>query len=214
VAAQVRLHVKFLSPPAPFQHSPINRYTSAMDSVRFGRALGFGARSAAKALLSAADAAAAPNPSVPTPSAARPASPQPSAARPSAPPPAAASPAQPAPAPRPIVEEAVRAAGQAQARARQATAGVAAGSKQFGRSVWRPFVKLSGVLWLELTGSFFAIIAFFTGQSLWVHRADVHLNPLNPTAHQHFYVYLFVTLMFSWFAITSFLKARRRGRAS
>jgi len=108
----------------------------------------------------------------------------------------------------------VRTAAQAQARARQATAGVAAGSKQFGRSVWRPFVKLSGVLWLEITGSFFALIAFFTGQSLWVHRADVHATPLNPTAHQHFIVYLVVTIMFSWFAVTSFLKARRRSRSS
>jgi hypothetical protein len=197
-----------------------NRYTSAMDSVRFGRALGFGARSAAKALITAVDAATAPNPNAPTPSAGspRPAEQPPqqqrsanSTASASAQPPRAP---QPTPTSRPIVENAARAAAQAQAHARQASKGVAAGSKQFGKSVWRPFVKLSGVLWLEITGSFFALIAFFTGESLWVHRADVHANPLNPTAHEHFLVYLVVTVMFSWFAVSSFLRARRRSRSS
>jgi hypothetical protein len=38
-----------------------------MDRVRFGRALGTGAREAAKALLKAADAATAPNPTPPAP---------------------------------------------------------------------------------------------------------------------------------------------------
>jgi len=201
-----------------------------MDSVRFGRALGFGARSAAKALITAVDAATAPNPNAPAQGATppRPAQPHPAQPQPAQPQPAHQRPAsstppnpvqppkppQPAPAQRPIVENAARAAAQAHAQARQATKGVAAGSKQFGRSVWRPFVKLSGVLWLEITGSFFALIAFFTGESLWVHRADVHPNPLNPTPHQHFLVYLIVTVMFSWFAVSSFLRARRRSRSS
>src|SRR5271168_4121349 len=38
-----------------------------MDSVRFGRALGVGARAAAKTLVTAVDAATAPNPSAPAP---------------------------------------------------------------------------------------------------------------------------------------------------
>ncbi len=40
-------------------------YTEGMDRERFGRALGTGAREAAKALMSAADAAAAPDPKTP-----------------------------------------------------------------------------------------------------------------------------------------------------
>src|SRR5258708_4012844 len=40
-----------------------NGYTLGMDSVRFGRVLGIGARLAAKTMVSAVDAATAPNPS-------------------------------------------------------------------------------------------------------------------------------------------------------
>jgi hypothetical protein len=47
----------------PLRHIADSRYTSRMDRVRFGRALGTGARAAAKSLISAAEAAAAPNPS-------------------------------------------------------------------------------------------------------------------------------------------------------
>ena len=41
----------------------LNGYTSGMDSVRFGRTLGIGARLAAKTLVTAVDAATSPNPS-------------------------------------------------------------------------------------------------------------------------------------------------------
>jgi len=40
----------------------LRRYTCGMDRVRFGRALGYGARHAAKAVASAVDAATTPNP--------------------------------------------------------------------------------------------------------------------------------------------------------
>jgi hypothetical protein len=50
----------------PLRHIADSRYTSRMDRVRFGRAIGTGARAAARSMLSAAEAAAAPNPSAPT----------------------------------------------------------------------------------------------------------------------------------------------------
>jgi hypothetical protein len=173
-----------------------------MDSVRFGRALGFGARSAAKALITAVDAASSPNPSTPPQPAARP-TPQGATVQPAAP----SRPVQAA------ARTAARATVQVQKNVQQTRAGVAQGGKRFGTSVWRPFVKLSGVLWLEMTGSFFALFALFAAQSTWTHRADLHQTALNHTAHQHFLVSCGATLVFIYFSVTSFLKARRRSRA-
>ncbi|HWZ51762.1 MAG TPA: hypothetical protein VNW54_09885 [Granulicella sp.] len=182
-----------------------------MDSVRFGRALGFGARSAAKALVTAVDAASTPNPSPsrsqrPAPKS----SPSPAATAPN---PASPRPIPTPPASRPL-ETAACTATRAAAQVQQTRAGVVRGGKRFGTSVWRPLVKLSGVLWLELTGSFFALFALFAGQSTWTHRADLHQTALNHTAHQHLLVSGGVTLLFTYFSVSSFLKARRRGRAS
>ena len=46
-----------------FHRAGAGGYTSSMDRVRFGRALGFGARQAVKTLVTAVDAATAANPS-------------------------------------------------------------------------------------------------------------------------------------------------------
>ncbi len=170
-----------------------------MDSVRFGRALGMGARSAARALVAAADAAAAPNPS-----ASQTTSPN-----------AAANQAG-APSVHPAVQTAVQSAAKATARAtvqtRQTRAKVARGSKRFGEAAWGPLAKLSGILWLEMTGAFFGIFALFGADSLWRHRADLHETMLNHTAHQHLLVYAAMTVLFTYFTVTSFLRARRKGR--
>ena len=39
--------------------------------------------------------------------------------------------------------------------------GLKEGSKRFSEAVGKPFVKLSGVLWLEFTGVFFGIFALW-----------------------------------------------------
>src|SRR5580704_10098915 len=109
----------------------------SMDSVRFGRALGIGARAAAKTLVTAVDAATAPNPSVPAKTPA-------GAGAPSTEGKAADTGAR-------MGQQAARTASQV----RQTSEGLKRGSKRFGEAVWGPFVKLSGVLWLELTGVFF-----------------------------------------------------------
>src|ERR1700712_1064106 len=101
-----------------------NSYTFFMDSVRFGKALGFGARQAAKALLTAADAATSPNPSTV---------------------PAQAQEARSAPKPR-VAEALSQKAARTTAQVRQTKAGLARGSKRFGEAAWGPFVKVSGVL--------------------------------------------------------------------
>jgi hypothetical protein len=179
-----------------------NRYTSSMDSVRFGRALGFGARHAAKAIAGAVDAATAPNP---TPVR------KPASQHPTAPPAPPASSAQPASDP---IAQAARTAAhvtvQAQARARETSRNVARGSKRFGDSVWTPLKRLSGVLWLEITGSFFGIFALFAGQAAWTHRADLHSTPINHDDHLHFLAFVAMAAVFAYFCISSFVRAYRK----
>jgi hypothetical protein len=179
-----------------------------MDSVRFGRALGFGARSAARALAGAVDAATAPNP---TPVKRSPPPAQPAASR--QPPTAAPSPAPAAPPHDPVASAARTAARvtvQAQVRARETSKGLARGSKRFGDSVWSPIKRLSGVLWLEMTGAFFGIFALFAGQATWTHRADLRATPVNHEAHIHALAFVAMAAVFGYFCISSFVRAYRR----
>jgi hypothetical protein len=165
-----------------------------MDTVRFGRALGFGARSAARALSSAVDAATAPGPTSnpqKTQTASRPAPPQ---SRPVA----------------AAIHTAARATAHATVQARQTRKGLARGGKRFGEAVWGPFVKLSGVLWLEVTGSFFGIFALFAGHAAWAHRSDIRTTPANHDARLHLLLFVAMTLLFGYFCITSFARAYRR----
>ena len=158
-----------------------------MDSVRFGRALGVGARAAAKTLVTAVDAAAAPNPS--------PASKQKRAGK------AAASGER-------LGQQVARSATQAV----ETTQGLKRGGRRFGQAVWKPFVKLSGVLWLELTGVFFGIFALFAVGGAWKMRAAMHETASNGLAHERFEWAVVMAVVFTYFCATSFMKARRRGR--
>src|SRR5690242_14654780 len=137
-----------------------------MDSVRFGRALGVGARAAAKTLVTAVDAATAPNPS-----AAKTTPAQAAATPKAAPQPAARTTPRPA---SPSSNSAARQAGAARAaQARQTGQGLVRGSRLFAHAVWKPFVKLSGVLGLELAGVFFGLFAFFAAGWAWKSRAAI-----------------------------------------
>jgi hypothetical protein len=170
-----------------------------MDSVRFGRALGVGARAAAKTLVTAVDAATAPNPSAKgTPSAQRSAPPQ-GPARVEQPPQATSA---------RVAEQAAKTATQA----RQTGQGLVRGSKRFGEAVWSPFVKLSGVLGLELAGVFFGLFAFFGAGWAWKLHGNLHETATNHDAHARFLVCVVMTVVFGYFLVSSFVKANRRGR--
>ena len=147
-----------------------------MDRVRFGRALGVGARQAAKTLMSAAEAAAAPDPNAGKK-------------------PAAAAPVVMRPVARVVADPKV----------------VKVQAKTLGKSVWGPFAKFSGVLWLEVTGLFFAIFAAIAGVQVWKWRAAVHL-PTGSADARRFYVYAAVFMVFGYFALSSFVRASRRSR--
>lgn len=176
-----------------------------MDSVRFGRALGVGARAAAKTLVTAVDAATAPNPSAakttPTRAAASPKSTSHPAAE-----------AMPRPASSSSNTAARQAAAARAAQARQTGQGLVRGSRLFAHAVWKPFVKLSGVLGLELAGVFFGLFALFAGGWAWKSRAAIHETATNHDAHTQFLVCTAMAAVFAYFLVSSFARARRRSR--
>jgi len=163
-----------------------------MDKVRLGRALGFGARAAAKTLTQVADAAMSPNPSVAAKSNAT--------ARPAQ----TATPAQPASSSRPSAGNVVAATGR------------------MGRAVLEPVKRHSRELWLQITGSFFALLACSMAGGMWALRAAVrsafqqaHTNHAALWSQDllKFYLAAAAFLMFAYFAVSNFIRASRSSSA-
>ncbi|HEY0758256.1 MAG TPA: hypothetical protein VGD59_03265 [Acidisarcina sp.] len=92
--------------------------------------------------------------------------------------------------------------------AAQKTRAVGHASRRFGQAVWGPFAHVSGVLWLEVTGLFFGIFALFFAQSVYRLRHDY----ASGQGHGRFLLYSAAALLFFYFAGTSFVRARRKGR--
>ncbi|HVG26198.1 MAG TPA: hypothetical protein VM865_01235 [Acidobacteriaceae bacterium] len=155
-----------------------------MDRVRFGRALGYGARHAAKTLLQAADAAAAPG-SAGTEGVSQASGAQTTAER---------------------VRASAPAAVRRVAEVRR-TAGVA--GQQAKKSFFAPLARFSGVLWLQVTGTFFAVIAVAMGSGAWRLRGALH-GAGAPGDLRKLCVFGAVFLVFAYFAVSSFVRAERR----
>lgn len=146
--------------------------------MKFGRALGYGARHAAKTLMQAADAASAPDPTAST-------KPSPS--------PQVITPRGASSGPRHIPDvQTVRAAG------RGATG-----------SLVTPVVRFSSVVLLQVIGVFFAIVAFTMGTAAWKARAGFHAAA-NSSAAMKVYAYLAVCALFTYFTVSSFVRAARK----
>jgi hypothetical protein len=64
-------------------------------------------------------------------------------------------------------------------------------------------LRVGHVLWLEVTGFFFAVFAIIGGAAL-VREVRVHASP------SRLAVLAIFTVMFAWFATSSFLRARKR----
>jgi hypothetical protein len=154
-----------------------------MEPHRFGRKLGIGVRVASRmAKERAAKASTASASQTPTPQAATAPPPQ---SRPVPPPP---------PAPKKNYAEPARRVGE--------------GTRRFGKAFIGPLAHVSGTLWLEITGLFFALFAVFFGQNAWRARAGMLHGP----EHVRFLVYAAVTLVFAYFCVSSFIKASRRSK--
>ncbi len=82
------------------------------------------------------------------------------------------------------------------------------GARKFGQAVWGPFAHASGVLWLEVTGLFFALFGLFFAQSAYKLRHAWFTG----AEHTRFMLYLAVTVVFFYFTFSSFYRARQKER--
>jgi hypothetical protein len=90
--------------------------------------------------------------------------------------------------------------------------GLKEGSRRFGEAVWGPFVKLSGALWLELTGVFFGIFAVFAGSGAWKMRTALYGTAANHDVRVRFLISVAMAVLFGYFCVSSFVRANRRSR--
>jgi hypothetical protein len=70
----------------------------------------------------------------------------------------------------------------------------------------RPFTRVGGILWLEVTGFFFGLFALYFAQDLW----RTHLSYLSGPQHQRFLIAAAMTLVFGYLSVSAFWRARRR----
>lgn len=91
-------------------------------------------------------------------------------------------------------------------RARTTAAGLRRGGKRFGESFWGPFVYAGSVLWLEITGSFFALFSLFFIQGAYRLRANWRIGP----DHEKVIIYAAVGILFLYFSISSFYRAHKK----
>jgi hypothetical protein len=93
----------------------------------------------------------------------------------------------------------VRATGQV---AGKATRGVAAGVGGF----LRPFQRVGGILWLEVTGVFFFLPVVVFGPVLWKTRLSWAHGP----DHRTFVITAAIVVLFLYLSVSSFWRARKR----
>lgn len=79
---------------------------------------------------------------------------------------------------------------------------LARGAGRFGSALVRPFAHATGVLTLQITGVFFALFTVFFALHTWqvLKSAGAH--------DRHVLVYATFAVLFAWFTITSFWRAR------
>jgi len=165
-----------------------------MDAVRFGRALGFGARQAAKTVVRAVDAAQAENPSRPVSATIVPST------------------STVGPASQAISRTSATQTASATTVIPPQSRGIQEGVNRFKASAVEPVVRLSGVLWLEVTGVFFALFALGAAGGVWRLRAELRPALAHPFAHGTVIGTASICMLFAYFSISSFVRAYRRQR--
>jgi hypothetical protein len=70
----------------------------------------------------------------------------------------------------------------------------------------RPFGRIGGILWLQVTGFFFGLFALFFAQDLWRTRLSYTSGP----QHQRFLIAVVLVGVFGYLSISAFWRARRR----
>ncbi len=80
----------------------------------------------------------------------------------------------------------------------------ARGAGRFGSSLWRPFAHATGLLTLQITGVFFALFAVVFCAHSW------QLYKGSGWRDHHLPMYAIFGVLFAWFAVSSFWRARRK----
>lgn len=114
-----------------------------------------------------------------------------------------AGPSQPA-GPRPVQNAHLAVAASARA-ASQARRGVTQGVGGF----LRPFRRVGGIVWLEVTGVFFLLPVIVFTPMIWASRASWEHGP----DHRRFVASVILVVVFLYLGVTSFVRARRRSSA-
>jgi hypothetical protein len=70
----------------------------------------------------------------------------------------------------------------------------------------RPFSRVGGILWLEVTGFFFGLFALYFAQDLWRTRLSYAAGP----QHQRFLIAAAMTAVFGYLSISAFWRAKRK----
>ena len=77
--------------------------------------------------------------------------------------------------------------------------------------MWGPLAKFSSVVWLQVTGLFFALLAAFLGEGAWRERAAWRL-PMGSHAAEKFWVLVVACGLFAYFCVSNFVRAWLRER--
>ncbi len=83
--------------------------------------------------------------------------------------------------------------------------------KVAGRSMWGPLATFSGALWLRVTGVFFGMVACVMGVGVWRLRGVLRGAGDRGTV-LHFWMFAGFGVLFGYFAVSGFLRARARER--
>jgi len=70
----------------------------------------------------------------------------------------------------------------------------------------RPFGRVGGIVWLEVTGVFFLLFVLVFARALWMYRASYAQGP----DHQKFLASAPLVLVFLYLSVSSFWRARRK----
>jgi hypothetical protein len=82
------------------------------------------------------------------------------------------------------------------------------GAKAFGQALLGPFTHAGSILWLEITGLFFALFALFFVQSAYRVYPFWRQGP----ERLHFWLYVALAAGFGWFSVSSFARAYRKSK--
>jgi len=70
----------------------------------------------------------------------------------------------------------------------------------------RPFGRVGGIIWLEVTGAFFFLFVVVFARALWMYRASYLQGP----DHEKFLISAPLLLLFLYLSVSAFWRARRK----